>query len=826
MNKIRYVVFAVLLFVWAFAAAVTAAGADPGAVILKDAVTGAETTYENISDAVEAASPGSTITVGPGVYAEAFVIDKAITINGDPGAKIVGTNQSFVVNISASGVTLNGLEIVCPDDGNESAAIRLSLQDFADDSPVTITNCLLNGNMAAQNGIEGHGNLANGTLIVVGNTIKNFDYEGINLYDNVDEIAESSLTFQNNKIYNDPEEHKLSYGIDLAASHLNNNIIIEGNEIEALYVPIYFGDLENSSVAITGNTLASKEENWDYCIYMEELKDSVVTIDGNNLSGGGGIKLYSLHSSEISITGNSIASSPDPCIYAEYFYESVVNISENDLNGGWGFWVDYSESSGVTVDGNSIESSYSPVGFVKVYDNSSLTVTNNNMVAHDIGSAGVYGEYLGGSTLTVENNGISAEHGILIEDLWNAYFAARGNTLEVEEGAVVVDYAEDGLIKVEDNSIATANAGFAYGEAYGCEIRVTGNTITAAEAAADEAKGIILGYKYDDDNGGEIDIFGLPQSGMAGSPATPSGKPGEKGRISSLPDQQPKFRIMQNSEEAANIIEVADNIVSGFHKGIYAHELKDYAKTAATVTIHGNRLDNNVTGLEIDLLNYIRDDSSLKIFNNSFADNVVGLEIGSCDYAGTDVFASLNSFTGNTEAAVITPEGFDATLNWWGSPDGPSEGEVVGAIYDPWLSEVKLATSGLKLKDKGENTLTATLYDSNGNVVKTGLLKILFTVSGANNLSEVVALVDGVAIFKYHDQSPGTDTITAGVLFAGTVTGLESEEQQVEWVAGEEDEPELPATGGSSRLFLAFLLPALLLAGGMLLIKRKAVKAF
>jgi len=45
-------------------------------------------------------------------------------------------------------------------------------------------------------------------------------------------------------------------------------------------------------------------------------------------------------------------------------------------------------------------------------------------------------------------------------------------------------------------------------------------------------------------------------------------------------------------------------------------------------------------------------------------------------------------------------------------------------------------------------------------------------------------------------------------------------------VAGEEDEPELPATGGSSRLFLAFLLPALLLAGGMLLIKRKAVKAF
>lgn len=819
MNKIRYVVFAVLLFVWAFAAAVTAAGADPGAVILKDAVTGAETTYENISDAVEAASPGSTITVGPGVYAEAFVIDKAITINGDPGAKIVGTNQSFVVNISASGVTLNGLEIVCPDDGNESAAIRLSLQDFADDSPVTITNCLLNGNMAAQNGIEGHGNLANGTLIVVGNTIKNFDYEGINLYDNVDEIAESSLTFQNNKIYNDPEEHKLSYGIDLAASHLNNNIIIEGNEIEALYVPIYFGDLENSSVAITGNTLASKEENWDYCIYMEELKDSVVTIDGNNLSGGGGIKLYSLHSSEISITGNSIASSPDPCIYAEYFYESVVNISENDLNGGWGFWVDYSESSGVTVDGNSIESSYSPVGFVEVYDNSSLTVTNNNMVAHDIGSAGVYGEYLGGSTLTVENNGVSAEHGILIEDLWNAYFAARGNTLEVEEGAVVVDYAEDGLIKVENNTIATANAGFAYGEAYGCEIRVTGNTITAAEAAADEAKGIILGYKYDDDNGGEIDIFGLPQSGMAGSPAAPSGKPGEKGRISSLPDQQPKFRIMQNSEEAANIIEVADNIVSGFHKGIYAHELKDYAKTAATVTIHGNRLDNNVTGLEIDLLNYIRDDSSLKIFNNSFADNVVGLEIGSCDYAGTDVFASLNSFTGNTEAAVITPEGFDATLNWWGSPDGPSEGEVVGAIYDPWLSEVKLATSGSELKDKGENTLTATLYDSNGNVVKTGLLKILFTVSGANNLSEVVALVDGVAVFKYRDQSPGTDTITAGVLFAGTVTGLESEEQQVQWIL------ELPQTGGSSRLYLAFLLPALLLAGGMLLIKRKAVKA-
>lgn len=858
LEKKSFVVFAVFLFVLVFAAAVPAAGADPGTVILKDVLTGAETTYENISDAVEAASPGSTITVGAGEYAEAFVIDKTLTINGDPGAKIIGTNQEFVVDISASGVTLNGLEIVCPDDGNESAAIRLSFDNFTGSSPVTITNCLLNGNMAADNGIEGRDDLSNGTLIVEGNIIKNFYYEGINLYEHLDEIEESSLTFRDNKIYNDPEEGLLSYGIDLDVDHFNNTILIEGNEIEAEYEAIYFYNVYESTVEITGNELLVSDDDGSYCIYMPYFEDSVVTMAGNNISGNGGIDLDYLYSSAISITDNSITSSDcNPvylywvedettveitgneitnddertCIYAYYFLDSVVTISENDLVGEWGFWVDYVESSGVTVDGNSIESTYDAVGFYDVYNNSSFTVTNNDMVVLEPGNCGgVYGDYLKGSTLTVENNDISAEYGILLYDLWNAYLAARENTFAVEEGAVVVYYAEDGLMEVEENSIATANVGFAYDEAYGCEIKVSGNTINAAAAAGEEARGIIFGY--DDSNGYIIYGFDQLRPNAVGSPAEPSGKSsGKSGKKAtpSLQERQPNFKPMQGWEEASNTIEVADNIICGFNAGIYAYALYDNPETAATVAIHGNRLEDNVTGLEIVSLDYTRLDSSLTIFNNSFAGNEVGLWIGSGDYSGTDIFASLNSFTGNTEAAVVTPDGFDATLNWWGSPDGPSEGEVIGAIYDPWLSEVKLATSGSKLKDKGENTLTATLYDSNGNVVKTGLLKILFTVSGANNLSEVVALVDGVAVFKYRDQSPGTDTISAGVLFAGVMTGLESEKKQVLW-QGEEKKPEppgeLPRTSGSSRLFLAFLLPTLLLAGGMLLIKRKAAKAW
>ena len=112
---------------------------------------------------------------------------------------------------------------------------------------------------------------------------------------------------------------------------------------------------------------------------------------------------------------------------------------------------------------------------------------------------------------------------------------------------------------------------------------------------------------------------------------------------------------MQGWEEASNTIEVADNIICGFNAGIYAYALYDYPETAATVAIHGNRLEDNVTGLEIVSLDYTRLDSSLTIFNNSFAGNEVGLWIGSGDYSGTDIFASLNSFTGNTEAAVVTP---------------------------------------------------------------------------------------------------------------------------------------------------------------------------
>ncbi len=222
---------------------------------------------------MEAASPGSTITVGAGEYTEAFVIDKALTINGDTGAKIIGTNKEFVVDISASGVTLNGLEIVCGDSETESAAIVLRFQNFAGSSPVTITNCVLNGNMTASNRIEGCGNLANGALIVEGNIIKNFTYEGINLYEHLDEIAEPSLTFQNNEIYNDHVEEQLSYGIDLDADQLTNTIIIEGNKIKSLYSSLYFNYVYETTVEITGNEMTSYD---DACMHLRIFKLPVV----------------------------------------------------------------------------------------------------------------------------------------------------------------------------------------------------------------------------------------------------------------------------------------------------------------------------------------------------------------------------------------------------------------------------------------------------------------------------------------------------------------------------------------------------------------------
>ncbi|MGO4624593.1 nitrous oxide reductase family maturation protein NosD [Ensifer sp. 2YAB10] len=69
------------------------------------------TPADNLAAIIEAASPGDRIILRPGKYKGPVKIAKPVTLEGEPGAAIVGEGKGTVVTIDAAGVTLRGLEI-------------------------------------------------------------------------------------------------------------------------------------------------------------------------------------------------------------------------------------------------------------------------------------------------------------------------------------------------------------------------------------------------------------------------------------------------------------------------------------------------------------------------------------------------------------------------------------------------------------------------------------------------------------------------------------------------------------------------------------------
>jgi parallel beta-helix repeat protein len=200
--------------------------------------------YEAIQDAINAAAPGSTVLVAPGIYHESIVINKTLTIIGLPGSDPTfsggGSGIAITLLSGASGSIIAGIVITHWDQGIliiDATNVKIY------DNIMSLINCngiTLEGTNAANNLI--YSNIFQENTVAINLTTSatsNTIYKNIITSNNIGLSLESS---GNNITANIIAENQV--GIDLSNS--NNNIIYHNNFIS--------NNIQVSISTSTGNT--------------------------------------------------------------------------------------------------------------------------------------------------------------------------------------------------------------------------------------------------------------------------------------------------------------------------------------------------------------------------------------------------------------------------------------------------------------------------------------------------------------------------------------------------------------------------------------------
>jgi parallel beta-helix repeat protein len=200
--------------------------------------------YRTVQEAIDAASPGATVIIAPGIYHESIVVNKTLTIIGLPGSDPTfsggGSGIAITLLSGASGSIIAGIVITHWDQG---ILIIDATNVKVYDNIMSLINCngiTLEGSNAADNLI--YSNIFQENTVAINLTASatsNTIYKNIITLNNIGLRLESS---GNNITANIIAENQV--GIDLSNS--NNNIIYHNNFIS--------NDIQVSISTSTGNT--------------------------------------------------------------------------------------------------------------------------------------------------------------------------------------------------------------------------------------------------------------------------------------------------------------------------------------------------------------------------------------------------------------------------------------------------------------------------------------------------------------------------------------------------------------------------------------------
>lgn len=262
--------------------------------------------HTTIQGAIDAASPGDTVYVYPGLYVENLIIDRALTLLGeDRGTTTVdGSGTGDVIDVSADGVTISGLTITNGGAGFTDAGVDLS---FTQDCEVVSSNISVNGFRGFR-------------LLDAGNST---------IQDNI--VSENTLGFYLGSTYDSRiVENNISSsgaawgGIYLEYSYGNT---ISGNDISG-------GDDGITLLFSDGNTVSgSTISNTWRGIYIASSDGNTIAQNNISLSSYLGVNIDASQGNSISY--NTISSSPYGIFLVRADGNDIVGntASSNDQDG-------------------------------------------------------------------------------------------------------------------------------------------------------------------------------------------------------------------------------------------------------------------------------------------------------------------------------------------------------------------------------------------------------------------------------------------------------------------------------------------------------------
>ncbi|UCE37856.1 MAG: right-handed parallel beta-helix repeat-containing protein [Thermoplasmata archaeon] len=320
--------------------------------------------YTTIQDAINAASPGSTVFVYNGTYFENIVVDRTLNLTGeDKNSTIIdGSGSGDVVTITADWVNMTGFTVTGGGGGMSNGGIVLS----------NVDNCSVVDNYVTGNGRDGIRviNTVDSTIesnLIEGNVDEGIHVQGSfrnNIIDNtifnhhgggMGGSADGILVYQSGE--NTVDSNNITdndYGIDVLESDMN---ILTGNIISDNYFGIYlsssnannltFNSMVNNGVFIFGNFLgewASHYINTSNTANTKPIYYWVNQVGGSIPAGAGQVLL--VNCTDIQIIDQDLSNAS---VGVELGYSFNTTISQVDaLNGVYGFYAYISDWNNIT----------------------------------------------------------------------------------------------------------------------------------------------------------------------------------------------------------------------------------------------------------------------------------------------------------------------------------------------------------------------------------------------------------------------------------------------------------------------------------------------